>query len=108
MRTSSTATRFPSRRYTLDRHDQLANHTLAPCLEQALATLPDALSPADKRAILVELFRGTLADDDFHHREGSVLVRTARLLGMGSTELDEVLSALDEVGDVDDALDPAD
>ncbi len=71
------------------------------CVAEALATLPDLLSPEDKRAILVELFRGTLADDDFHHAEGGVLVRTAQQLGVGGGELDAVLSALDEVGEVD-------
>lgn len=68
------------------------------CLGEALVTLPDALSHGEKIRVLRDLLRGGLADDEFHHEEGKVLMKAAMLLGVPYSAL---FDSLDEVGEVD-------
>lgn len=70
-------------------------------LGEALVVLPDELRLDEKLALITMLFELTLADDEFHHTEGSVIVRAAQLLGVTNSELDAHLSSLDSVGEVD-------
>lgn len=70
-------------------------------LGESRVQLPRILSLDEKLALLGELFQVTLADDEFHHEEGNVLFRAATQLGVSSTELDDFLGTLDQVGDVE-------
>lgn len=70
-------------------------------LGEALASLPDDLALEEKLGLITVLFEGTLADDEFHHTEGNVIVRAAQLLGVSNSQLDAHLSSLDAVGDVE-------
>ena len=71
------------------------------CVSEALISLPETMSLEQKAAMIGVLFSATLADDDFHHQEGHVLVRAAKILGLSTGDLNQVLSSLEQVGDVD-------
>ena len=81
--------------------DGKATSEFESCLGEALAMLPEVLPLSEKLIMLTTLFEGTLADDDFHHEEGNVLVKAASLLGVRPSELDEHLASLDQVGEVE-------
>lgn len=76
------------------------------CLGEALVTLPDVLSFDEKILLVRTLFAGTLADDEFHHEEGNVLVKAAHLLGLNSDDIEQALETIEDVGEVelDEAL----
>jgi uncharacterized tellurite resistance protein B-like protein len=71
------------------------------CVSEALITLPETMSRDDKLTLIKTLFAATLADNDFHHKEGNVLVRAVHMLGLSDGDLDGLLGSLDQVGDVD-------
>ena len=70
-------------------------------LGQAMVDLPDVLDLQGKFEVLQALFDATLADAEFHHREGDALVNAGRLLGMSTTDIEAFLSSQSEVGDVE-------
>ena len=70
-------------------------------LGQAMVDLPDVLDLQGKFEVLKALFDATLADAEFHHREGDALVNAGRLLGMSTTEIEQFLSEQAEVGEVE-------
>ncbi len=71
------------------------------CLGQALITLPETMSLADRLAILTQVFQASLADEEFARQEGAVLVKASRLLAITPSQLDDHLDALESVGNVD-------
>ena len=84
----------------LDENGKL-NDDYRAAVEESLETLSGALALDDKFA-LVDIFMGaSLADGEFHHEEGNVMVWAARLLGITSDQLDSHLDTIDEVGSVD-------
>jgi len=67
----------------------------------SLEVLANAL-PLAKKFELIDMFMGaSLADGEFHHEEGNVMVWASRLLGISSSELDQHLESLADVGSVD-------
>jgi uncharacterized tellurite resistance protein B-like protein len=67
----------------------------------ARAKLPTAL-PLEEKLALISLFvDASVADDEFHHNEGDVLVEAAHALGVSTAELMNHLGTLPSVGDVD-------
>jgi uncharacterized tellurite resistance protein B-like protein len=68
--------------------------------DEALARLP-GLPLEDRLALMTSFFGLCLADGALAHAEGKLLVEAARLLGIGGQAFDRVLSARDDVGEVE-------
>ena len=84
----------------VDSHGQLTEQYQA-ALNTALETLPEALTEDQKLDLIHKLFKASLADDVFEHREGNILLVVSRLLGLAPGRLDAYLSSLPEVGEVE-------
>lgn len=70
-------------------------------LGEAMIGLPETLDLEAKIDLLDTFMDATLADDEFHHEEGNLLVKASRLLGMSSSELNAWLDATREVGQLE-------
>lgn len=70
-------------------------------LETALVELPQRLTLEEKLDLLETFLDASLADEQLHHTEGSLIVKAAELLGVPPDALDKHLDTLDSVGSVE-------
>ena len=70
-------------------------------LDAALIELPSMLTRSAKLSLLDTLFNASLADNNFDHTEGDVLVQCSHLLGLNASDLDSHLDSHSEVGNLD-------
>lgn len=75
--------------------------TFENALAEALEVLPTALHKPGRLALLETFLGASLADQELHHTEWSVLLEAAQQLGIQPHEFDAHLDTLDEVGSVD-------
>lgn len=81
--------------------DGSLNDDYRAAVAQSLETLANDLDLQEKFK-LIDIFMGaSLADGEFHHEEGNVMVWASRLLGISSDQLDKHLDTFDDVGSVD-------
>jgi uncharacterized tellurite resistance protein B-like protein len=81
--------------------DGKLNDDYRAAVARSLEVLSGALTLHQKFE-LIDLFMGaSLADGEFHHEEGNVMIWASRLLGLSTAELDGHLSSLAEVGAID-------
>ena len=75
-------------------------------LTEALTRLPLELDLDAKLELVGRFLRMAIADDDLDHAEGSVLIRTAALLAISSSQLDAWLADHDDVAELDELPEP--
>lgn len=69
--------------------------------DQALIELPTRLDPAQRQAQLGMLARAMMVDGEYAPAEGTILYRAGTLLGASDVEVDDLLSSLDLLSDLE-------
>jgi len=68
---------------------------------KSLEVLSGSLSLKQKFELIGMFMGASLADGEFHHEEGNVMIWASRLLGISTAELDQHLENMSDVGVID-------